>query len=231
MKKGKGSSQNKNKRNKRWHKLCCQRNQKMQTINNLPVPPPMLCPTKPIVETWEGYRKTKTSPSIYYREASKEEEEQKTTADFNADWRTQFTTACESAKAGRQPITVRFKPIPAFEGKYKSRIEPTARAGYEVRKRNNEGELLDSPLLHIRFYYYEHEARQLNITPPMFKNSRSLVDPNPCWRTCPRVRSDHATLHKRFRVPGAGRRLKEEYERDRGNQLVLKRSDTMDMEV
>ena len=84
MKKGKGNSQ-KNNRQKRWHKLCCQRNQKMQTIRNLPVPPPMPCPNKPIVETWEGFKRTKTQPSIYYREASKEEEENKTAADFNAD--------------------------------------------------------------------------------------------------------------------------------------------------
>jgi len=162
-----------------------------------------------LLETWNGFRKTKTLPHIYYKEAENNEEKREF-KEFNMSWRQQFATACEAARSGRQPVAVRFKAIPAFEGKVTPRIEPTALAGYEVHKRNDKGEAIPRHLLHVKFYYQERQAR-------MDKRPHPQWHPRTDWRDCPRIQlhpGKWATLHTRFRTPRVGTKLADKYQRD-----------------
>ena len=124
---------------KHWKIECAKRNVKLKRMQNLPPPPPMFCTANrnELLEVWNGFRKTRTVPHIYYKPAIDPAEEQRGFEEFNQSWREQFVSACRAARSGRRPVAVRFKMIPAFEGKVTLRSEPTALIGYEIHRSNS----------------------------------------------------------------------------------------------
>ena len=162
-----------------------------------------------LLETWNGFRKTRTLPHIYYK-AAEDRDGEIELEEFNKSWRDQFLSACKAARSGRRPVAVRFKTIPAFEGKVNPRIEPTALAGYEIHKRNHKGDAIPRHLLHVKFYYQERQAKKDKIPRPQ-------LHPRTDWQECPRIQfspGKWAKLHTRFRTPGAGTKLIDDYHRD-----------------
>ena len=178
-------------------------------MQNLPPPQPMFCTANrnELLEVWNGFRKTRTVPHIYYKPVTDHAEEPLGFEEFNRSWREWFVNACRTARCGRQPVNVRFKTIPAFEGKVTPRIEPTAITGYEIHKRDRKGQAVPIQLLHVKFYYQERQARRKKMPHPQML-------PRPDWRECERVQlipGKWATLHTRFRTSGDGKKLLDKY--------------------
>ena len=207
MRKGKGKRRYDANRQKHWRKECARRQIKLKKMKELPIPQPIYCTDhrNELLETWNGFKKTVTTPHIYYKTV--DQNEKKEFESFNESWRQQFVAACRGARSGRQPVAVRFRTIPAYEGKARPRIEPTAMAGYEIYKRDNNGIARDDQLMHVRFYYREREARASGTPHPK-------VLPQSDWRECPRTPGKCASLHTRFRTSGAGRKLMKMYRRE-----------------
>lgn len=217
-------------RQKRWFKECAKRGIKLQKMKNLPPPPPQYYTERQfsteLEEVHNGFRKTRSQPSIFYKPVVQEEEiEGQAGTDFNTIWREQFVAACLAARSGRQPVVARFIAIPEYEKAAKNktrgvRVEPTAMAnGYQVYKRNNLGDryVPDRPLIHVKFYFYEKLARET-------KKKDAFMEPRADWRTCERVQFNPGKctlLDTRFRTPGADKDLRSGYARDFPDGLEL----------
>jgi len=211
MRKGRGNRRHNENRSKHWRKECARRQVKLKKMRELPIPQPMFCTDirNELLETWNGFKKTKSLPHIYYK--SVDQSGKRGFGEFNKSWRQQFAAACHSARSGRQPVAVRFRTIPAFEGKARPRIEPTARAGYEIHKRDSNGIAVDNQLLHVRFYYTEREAKAN-------KKPHPQLLPRPDWRDCAHIQftpGKCAAIHTRFRNSGpSSKTLLKEYRKD-----------------
>lgn len=211
MRKGKGKRRHNANRAKHWKKECARRQVKLKKMRELPIPQPMYCTDSrnELLETWNGFKKTKSFPHVYYK--SVDQSEKRRYAEFDESWRQQFAAACRSARSGRQPVAVRFRTIPDFEGKARPRIEPTARAGYEIHKRDDNGIAVNDQLLHVRFYYLEKKAKA-------DKKPHTQLLPRPDWRDCARIQlipGKWAKMHTRFRNSGpSSKRLMKEYRKD-----------------
>ena len=65
-------------------------------------------------------------------------------------------------------------------------------------------------MLHVKFYYQERQAKK-------DKRPHPRLHPRADWYECPRIQftpGKWASLHTRFRTPGAGAKLITEYQKD-----------------
>ena len=204
-------------REKRWRRECGRRKSKLQKMSQLPPPTPGYCTEgrNELLDAWNGLKRTRTSPHIYYRPVQPKRSVPKA-GDFNRYFREMFVKAC-TPHTEKLCLKANFITMPSFEGKVCPRVEPTAKTGYVTHKRNERGEATTLELLHVKFWRSRMLARELRKPHPRpkpaerwWETSRMCSPPGKCRK-----------LDTRFRIPGADEELRERIKND--PRLILRR--------